>query len=270
MRVEDLDPQRSRPELEPQQLADLRWLGLDWDEGPDVGGPFGPYRQSQRGEVYEHALARLDVYRCTCSRREVRDAARAPHGATAVYPGTCRGGPSHPGQHRAALRVRVPNRRVDVDDVLAGRVTQDLAAEVGDFVVRRADGAWAYQLAVVADDIAMGITHVVRGSDLLESAPRQRFLFEALGAVASSFAHVPIVLGPDGAKLNKRHGAPDLASLREGGEDAERVVAALARSLDLVGPSVAAVSAAELVADFDMAAVPVEPVVLDMDALGLA
>jgi glutamyl-tRNA synthetase len=287
MRVEDLDPQRSKPELEQRQLDDLRWLGLDWDEGPDVGGPHGPYRQSERSELYEAALARLEVYPCTCTRRELRelvlgrprqhrsssderhhpgppgDAVSAPHGAEPIYPGTCAGGPSHPGRP-ASQRWRVPAGEVCFDDRVLGRRCQDVRDEVGDFVLRRADGAWAYQLAVVVDDAAMQVSEVVRGADLWESTPRQILLQRTLGYATPSFTHVPLVVGADGEKLNKRHGAPDLSALREQQVDPRLVVAALARSAGLLPDEVERVSAAELLASFDVAKIPREPGVLTL------
>ncbi|KIG14813.1 glutamyl-Q-tRNA synthetase [Enhygromyxa salina] len=260
LRVEDLDPQRSRPEHEARQLDELRWLGLDWDEGPDVGGPNGPYRQSERGEVYAAALARLDTFACTCTRKELREVASAPHGADPIYPGTCRVAPSHPGRP-AALRWRVPPGEVCFDDGIAGRWCQDVAAEVGEFVLRRADGAWAYQLAVVVDDAAMGVTHVLRGADLIDSTPRQILLARSLGLTAPSFAHAPLILGADGNKLNKRHGAPDLSALRAAGVDPRRVVAALARSAGLLNPADQHehVAPHELIASFDLRQVGRDP-----------
>jgi glutamyl-tRNA synthetase len=261
LRVEDLDPQRSRPEHEQRQLDELRWLGLDWDEGPDVGGAHGPYRQSERGELYEAALARLDRFACTCTRRELREVASAPHGAEAVYPGTCRERASHPGRP-AALRWRVPAGVVCFEDLIAGRRCQDVAAEVGDVVLRRADGAWAYQLAVVVDDAAMGVTHVLRGADLIDSSARQILLQRSLGVATPSYAHAPLIVGRDGGKLNKRHGAPDLSALRAGGVDPRRVVAALARSAGLLGSDHELVEPRDLLGSFDLARIPREPAAL--------
>lgn len=264
LRIEDTDFTRARPEFERRILADLRWLGLDWDEGPDVGGRFGPYRQSERGELYAAALARLDVYPCTCTRRELRELPVTSMSGEPVYPGTCRKGPSHPGRP-AALRWRVPPGRVLAVDRLAGTVVQDLERDVGDFILRRSDGAWAYQLAVVVDDAAMAITDVVRGADLLDSTPRQIRLLEALGAPVPRWAHVPLILGEGGAKLSKRDGAPDLSALREGGARPARVVAALARSVGLVDADVREVTPRELVGEFDLSRVSPRP--LDLAAL---
>ncbi len=252
MRIEDLDPGRSRKAYEACLLDDLQWLGLDWDEGPDVGGPYGPYRQSERSAVYRDALDRLDVYPCTCTRREVRAATFAPAGAEPVYPGTCRTGVAHPDRPEA-IRWRVPAGIVAFEDALVGARVEDVAKTAGDFVLRRGDGAYAYQLAVVVDDAAMGITHVLRGEDLLDSTARQIMLQRALGYTTPSYVHVPLVLGPDGVKLSKRHDAPDLAALRDGGVDPGRVIAMLARSLGLVGSGVRSVRAEELARDFDVA-----------------
>ncbi len=254
MRIEDVDHQRSRPEFERRMLADLRWLGLDWDEGPDVGGAYGPYRQSEREPQYAAAIEQLEVFSCSCSRRELRQAAAVLDGEEPIYPGTCRAGPRHP-DRALALRWCTPPGPVEVTDILAGGLCQDVRAEVGDFLLRRRDGAWAYQLAVVVDDAAMAITDVVRGADLLGSTPRQVLLHRALGAVVPRYAHVPLILGQDGVKLSKRHGAPDLSVLREGGVSPERVIAALAQSVGLVGPGTRSISASELVSGFDLRAI---------------
>ena len=264
LRIEDVDFTRARPEFEARILADLRWLGLDWDEGPDVGGPHGPYRQSERGELYEAALARLGTYPCTCTRRELRALPVTSMTGEPLYPGTCRNGQSHPGRP-AAIRWRVPAGALDVVDRLAGPLVQDVAREVGDFILRRGDGAWAYQLAVVVDDAAMAISDVVRGADLLDSTPRQILLLRTLGHPAPRFAHVPLILGADGAKLSKRDGAPDLSALREAGVSPARVVAALARTVGLVGPDVREVTARELVAGFALERVTSDA--LDLGAL---
>lgn len=266
MRVEDLDPGRSRIQHEQDQLADLRWMGLDWDEGPDVGGPHGPYRQSERSELYAEALARLSTFECTCTRRELREATFAPHGREPVYPGTCRRGPTHPERPRA-IRWHTPPGTVTVHDAVQGEHHEDVAAEVGEFVLRRSDGAWAYQLAVVVDDAAMGVTHVLRGADLWTSTARQVLLQQVLGLPTPAFAHVPLVLGPDGNKLGKRHGAPDVTRLRQEGADPQHLVATLARSAGLVGAGVERVRPRELVGDFEIAALPREDSVLDLETL---
>jgi glutamyl-tRNA synthetase len=240
LRVEDLDGPRVRPGLEARIVAELRWLGLDWDEGPDVGGARGPYRQSERRAVYASALAALReaglAYPCFCSRAEIAAASQAPHGAGDEgprYPGTCRALSAREIAARSARRApswrfRVPEGPVRFRDGLHGERAFDVAAEVGDFVVARADGVPAYQLAVVVDDAAMEIAEVVRGDDLLPSTARQILLYRALGLAAPRFAHVPLVTGEDGARLAKRHGAVSIGELRERGADPRAVVALLA------------------------------------------
>jgi glutamyl-tRNA synthetase len=165
------------------------------------------------------------------------------------------------------LRWHAPRGRIAIDDAITGPIEEDVETDIGDFVLRRGDGAWAYQLAVVVDDAAMAISEVVRGEDLLASTPRQVLLARALGLAVPRFAHVPLLLGPDGQKLSKRHGAPSMAELREGGADPARVVAVLARSAGLVGAHVERVTPRELVDDFDLARVVGATNVLDPAAL---
>ena len=256
--MEDIDLPRVVPGAEARQLDDLRWLGLDWDEGPDVGGPSAPYRQSERTARYEAALevlARRDLlYWCDCSRAEIARVASAPHPGDEGprYPGTCR---EHGLQQRSwkrppALRLRVPSGEITVDDALHGRMVEDVSSAVGDFVLRRGDGVFAYQLAVVVDDLAMGVTEVVRGADLLSSTPRQVLLAELLGGTPPRYVHVPLVVGSDGARLAKRDGGVTLREHRVAGIAPGRLVEALARLLGLVP----APSAAAMVPGFDRAA----------------
>jgi glutamyl-tRNA synthetase len=240
LRLEDLDRARCKPDYAAWLLEDMAWLGLDWDEGPDVGGPHGPYRQSERMVRYEEALARLRelglLYPCFCSRADLRSLANAPHGLSAegpAYPGTCRRlTPEQRRQKeeagkRPSLRFRMPDRPVRFHDGVCG--PQEFAPPAGgDFVVKRADGFIGYQLAVVVDDIAMAITDVFRGRDLLDSTPRQLALYEALGRQPPAFAHGPLLYGADGARLSKRHGSVSLAELRENGVTAEQIVGFLA------------------------------------------
>ena len=233
VRVEDLDAGRVRPEYETEQLADLRALGLDWD-GPVV-------RQSERAPLYAAALERLDaqglLYPCWCTRAEIREAASAPHGALpeGAYPGTClrltaaERDARRAGGRPAALRVRADGARVAFEDRVCGPVE----GVVDDFVVRRNDGVCAYNLAVVVDDGEQGIAEVVRGADLLDSTPRQLWLGARLGLAAPRHAHVPLVLGPDGARLAKRHGAVTLADRARLGQSPEDVRAELAASVGL-------------------------------------
>ena len=226
LRIEDLDTARCRPDYARQVEEDLRWLGLAWDEGGSAGGPDAPYFQSERTALYEAALARLRgmglVYPCFCTRAQLH-AASAPHredGLT-VYPGTCRGltaediARREAAGRKGALRLRVPEETVTFTDGHLGEVTEYLPTDCGDFLLRRSDGLFAYQLAVVVDDAAMGVTEVVRGADLLSSTPRQVLLYELLGWEAPEFYHFPLLLSPDGRRLSKRDGDLGLAALRE-------------------------------------------------------
>ncbi len=274
MRVEDLDGPRVRPGLEGAILRELRWLGLDWDEGPDRGGSCGPYRQSERLARYEAALARLRemelVYPCYCSRAEIASSSQAPHGASddgPRYPGTCRAlsqaeRSERSRRRRPAWRLRVPEGAVEFVDGLHGPQSFDVAATVGDFVVARADGIPAYQLAVVVDDAAMAVTDVVRGDDLLPSTARQLLLYRRLSLPAPRFAHVPLVVGPDGERLAKRHGAQSIGELWRGGGDPQAVVGLLAH-LSGLAPAGARLQPRDLVAGFALDRVPRRPAVLD-------
>ena len=242
LRVEDIDTARIVPGSAERQMEDLRWLGLDWDEGPDVGGPCAPYRQSDRLEAYAAAVARLAerglVYRCDCSRAEVARASSAPHEGEEGprYPGECRrfGLDERSWKRPPALRLAAPDREVAVEDRFQGRYAQNVWRSVGDFVLRRGDGAYSYQLAVVVDDLAMGVTEVVRGADLLSSAPRQALLAELLGGRAPRFAHAPLVLAADGTRLAKRAPGVRLRDHRAAGRSPWALVGDLARVLGLV------------------------------------
>jgi glutamyl-tRNA synthetase len=269
MRIEDLDRGRVRPGMMEAQLADLRWLGIDWDEGPDIGGPFGPYLQSQRTELYEAALRRLEgdglIYPCACSRRDILEASSAPHGDDTEgprYPGTCAALPSgSPLEPPTALRFRVPDDPVGFHDELQGDVTYHPYREAGDFVVRRKDGIAAYQLAVVVDDAAMRVTETLRGADLLSSTARQILLMRALGLPEPRWTHVPLMLGPDGERLSKRHGSVTLREAREAGLRPEAVVGWLASTCGLAEPGEEC-EARELIERFDVRRLPREPTVL--------
>lgn len=243
MRVEDIDGPRVVPGSAEAILRDHEWLGLDWDEGPIF--------QSTRGEVYEAALETLTkaglVYPCTCSRKEIAKIASAPHGDGGPrYSGTCRDGPTRP-DRPPALRFRFEDPAPGFEDLLCG--TQAEGKGGGDFVLRRFDGIWAYQLAVVADDADMGVTEVIRGDDLLSSTPRQIALFNALGRDLPTFAHVALVVDPDGVRLSKRHGATPIQALREAGRAAEEVIGELAFSLGITSTP-APIQPEELVSRF--------------------
>ena len=279
MRIEDLDGPRVRPGLEAAILEELAWLGLDWDEGPDVGGPFGPYRQSERRVPYAAALSRLRaaglVYPCFCSRAEIAAATQAPHGPAddgPRYPGTCRRlDASHAAARSArrppSWRFRVPEGTVVFEDGIHGRCEVDVAAETGDFVVARADGIAAYQLAVVVDDAAMRIEQVVRGDDLLPSTARQILLYRALGLAIPRFAHLPLVNGEDGTRLAKRHAALSVGALRRRGAAPGAVIALLAELSGLGGAPAAPVHPARLVAGFSLARVRTQPVALTQEMI---
>ncbi|HLL91224.1 MAG TPA: tRNA glutamyl-Q(34) synthetase GluQRS [Tepidisphaeraceae bacterium] len=270
LRIEDLDGPRVKRGADAAAIDDLRWLGIDWDNGPVY--------QSTRTTAYAQAIDRLlaggDAYACVCSRREVDAAASAPHAddGSAVYPGTCRGRFASVADARAAAgagrapAVRFharPGERVTVDDAVAGRVEFDVAGRLGDFVVAKADGTPAYQLAVVVDDAAAGVTHVVRGDDLLDSTPRQMLLYRALGLAdrVPRYAHLPLVVGADGRRLAKRHGDTRLSTYRAAGVGPGRVLALLARWCGIEGTPPA--RAGDLIGRLDLSGLPRTPIVFD-------
>jgi glutamyl-tRNA synthetase len=245
-RNDDLDRARCRPEFVSAMFEDLRWFGFEWQEGPDIGGPFGPYNQSERFDRYRVAFENLraagSVYPCTCSRKDVEAAAGAPHAADdeRIYPGTCRPkvrgaaceGPgegdvadrSHPTPGAASWRFRVPDGEVICfTDLHLGPQQFVAGKDFGDFVVWRPDQVPAYQLACVVDDAEMGITEVVRGADLLASTARQLLLYRALNLTPPEFNHCPLVTDERGIRLAKRHDALSLRRLREGGASPETV-----------------------------------------------
>ena len=260
-RLEDLDPERSYTDYALLMAEDLRWLGLDWD----LGWPEDPgYAQGGRTVLYEEAFAELSgrglIYKCWCSRAE-RLAASAPHPGE-EHPGSCRcrylSGDELTarlnGKRPPAYKVAVPDEYVTIIDGHLGEYTQNLAHEGGDFIVRRSDGVFAYQLAVSVDDALMGVTRVVRAEDLLSSAPRQRWLIETLGHEAPGYAHAPLLAAPDGRKLSKRDGDLNMEELRKRYSPAELTgrLAYLCGLIDRIEP----VMPCELVAHFDWAKVP--------------
>lgn len=234
-RNEDLDAQRCRPEFVETMYEDLRWLGLEWEEGPDVGGPFSPYSQSERREFYLTAWKKLRdsgvLYPCTCSRKDLEQALSAPHDDAdeIPYPGTCstkawsaRDFPSPAG---VSWRFRIPRgRTVGFGDALQGDQTFVAGKDFSDFLVWRRDDIPAYQLACVVDDDAMQITEVVRGADLLKSTARQILLYQALGLAAPAWAHCDLMTDEAGVRLAKRHDPLSLRALRQKGMPAEDVI----------------------------------------------
>lgn len=225
LRIEDLDPQRSKMQFAHLIEEDLHWLGLDWDEGGIDGiGGCGPYCQSLRSDFYMEALERLRAtgftYPCFCTRADIM-ATQAPHRSDGrvVYAGTCRPkrlpAVAEEPADRHATRLYVPDSEICFSDRYFGEQRVNLARECGDFVLRRADGAWAYQLAVVVDDGLMGVTEVVRGCDLLQSAAQQIYLYGLLGMRAPEFAHLPLICNESGQRLSKRDNSMSMEYMRE-------------------------------------------------------
>ncbi|MGP0583863.1 tRNA glutamyl-Q(34) synthetase GluQRS [Paenibacillus timonensis] len=272
LRIEDIDTQRSKPEITERILADLRWLGLDWDEGPGASEISGPYYQSQRTELYEEALGKLNadgrLYPCFCSRAELLAVAGAPHGLSsegAPYPGTCRSLSPEERERRAqhkepSLRFAIGPAAVSFIDGIAGPQVFPPGSG-GDFVVRRADHLYSYQLAVTVDDARMGITDVLRGDDLLDSTPRQLHLYAALELTPPAFAHAPLILGEDGRRLAKRHGDLGISALRAAGTKPETVIGWLAYISGLLDQP-EDVTANDLIPGFQLDRISREPFVL--------
>ncbi|MBD5207803.1 MAG: tRNA glutamyl-Q(34) synthetase GluQRS [Bacteroidales bacterium] len=257
LRIEDLDPQRSKREATILIEEDLRWLGLYWDEGGlENRGPHGPYSQSERHNLYEEALDRIKAtgfcYPCSCSRADIL-ATQAPHQSDGrvIYGGHCR--PAHlpdpnafqaqPGRY--AVRLNVPDREIEFCDIISGRQRMNLSKECGDFILRRADGAWAYQLAVVVDDAAMGVTEVVRGNDLLLSAAQQIYLQQLLGYPTPRYAHLPLICNSSGQRLSKRDHSLSMEAIREKSTP-EETIGLLAHLAGLI-PEAAPISLSELI-----------------------
>lgn len=263
LRIEDLDRDRCRPELAESALRDLEWLGLDWDGEPLVQSrDLAPYQRA-----CDELVARGLAYPCTCTRAEIA-ALSAPHAEDREqrYPGTCRGRWPDARAAREAtgrepgIRLVVPPGEIEVEDGLAGARRFDVASETGDFLIRRRDGAFAYQLAVVVDDARQGVGEVVRGEDLLSSAARQKLLQRSLGLASPRWWHVPLVVSESGERLAKRRGSLALAELRARGVDPRAVVAWAARSAG--GPPIEIVTPAETLRGFSLSRVPRAPAVL--------
>ena len=268
LRIEDIDASRVKPGAVESAYADLRWLGLDWDGEPVV--------QTQRLSHHQAAFAQLKakelVYPCTCTRGDIERAASAPHQEQEgpIYPGTC--------AHRCAAdvaaiterpyvwRMRVGNETIAYHDGFRGAVTMNVRQIGGDFVVWRSDGSPAYQLAVVVDDAAQGVTEVVRGDDLIPSTPRQLLIYRALGLAPPRFIHVPLVVGIDGRRLAKRHGDTHLATLRKADVAAESLLGLLACSCGWLA-QIEPIGLSELTSRFQLGSIPREPFILRPELL---
>jgi glutamyl-tRNA synthetase len=267
LRIEDIDSPRIKSGAAEQALEDLRWLGLDWDEGPVV--------QTQRLNLYESALENLKVqelvYPCTCSRSDVEQAASAPHleHEGPSYPGTCAGrkvaDAARLSDRPFAWRMRTRGQLAEFEDGFRGSVRLG-QSQGGDFVVWKSAGTPAYQLAVVVDDAAQGVTEVVRGDDLVTSTPRQLLLYQALDLTPPRFVHVPLVVGSDGRRLAKRHGDTRLVALRAAGVKPERLLGLLAWSCGWV-ERIEPITAQDLLPRFRLSAIPPQPFVLIQELL---
>jgi glutamyl-tRNA synthetase len=244
-RTEDLDPQRCKTEFADAALDDLKWLGIDWDEGPDCGGDHAPYIQSQRTGRYRELLETLKtrglVYPCRCSRKDVRDAVSAPHetGDEPVYPGTCRPSLGQAASFETGVtaqvnwRFRVPSAEaITFEDGRLGHQSFTAGSDFGDFVLWRHDDVPSYQLAVVADDHDMGITEVVRGEDLLKCTARQLLIYRALDWEPPAFHHCPLVTDEAGQRLAKRHDSLSLRAMRNAGATAKSIRAKFSEPVD--------------------------------------
>lgn len=272
LRIEDTDLERSKPEYEAQILRDLTWLGLDWDEGPVVGGPHGPYRQTERTDHYLAFVRRLletgRAYRCNCSTERL-DALREEQAARKEkprYDGRCRDLGLGPDCGEHVVRFRTPlDGSLRVDDLVKGPVEFDLS-EFDDMVILRSDGSPIYNFVVVIDDLEMRITHVLRGDDHLNNTPKQILIYQALGVEPPRFGHLPLILGPDGSRLSKRHGATSVGAYRDMGLLPEALVNYLAR-LGWAHGDQEVFSKEELVAAFDVSGIGTSAGRWDMDKL---
>jgi glutamyl-tRNA synthetase len=274
LRIEDVDSPRVKPWAIQQAIEDLRWLGIDWDEGPDVGGDSAPYMQSDRMPMYRDALSRLidrdRVFPCTCTRKDIEAAGSAPHfdHEGAVYPGTCsrwHPGDALPPAGKFCWRFRAAEQTVSFTDRMLGPQQCVPATGLGDFPVTQKSGSPSYQLAVVVDDAAMGITEVVRGDDLVASTFRQIDLYQALGLAVPTFAHVPLVLGSDRRRLAKRHGDTRLSHYRALGVLPESIVGWAAHCAGLV-PDREPRAACDLIDQFAWENVSSDEVLVEADA----
>jgi len=257
IRIEDLDEPRTISGMMDRHLNDLRWLGIDWDHGPDVGGPHAPYLQSQRLNDYQTSLDQLHSQRmlfpCILSRKDVRElTSKEP---SPIYPAHLRPVNVSPNwyeepQSDITIRLKTPNRQIDFVDAICGPQHQNVSTTVGDFPLKRRDGVYSYQLATSVDDLNMEITEVVRGQDLIDSTARQLLLIDLLGGLGLNYAHVPLVLNSDGKKLSKRESSMTIGALRNAGVTSEVFVGYMAWTLGWI-PSPLPISAKELIQFFN-------------------
>lgn len=264
IRIEDTDKEKSKPELFDRMYETLSWLGIDWDEGPDIGGPHEPYLQSRRAELHRELVAKLEaegkVYRCYCTRDEIK-----ARGTPTGYDRFCRKRTDHP-DAPFVLRFAVPEAVVVIPDLIRGEVRTPFD-QIQDFIVVRSDGSPTFVLANTADDIGMEITHVIRGTDLLPAAAQNTLLFRALGAEPPVYAHVPLILGPDKARLGARHGAVGTLSYRDAGYLPEALMNYLALLGWSPGSDREVLSRDELVELFTLDGVVSSPAVFDIQKL---
>ena len=256
LRIEDIDPDRSHKSYAEQIMEDLQWLGLEWDGVPVF--------QSDRNDIYQHYYDVLKqkrlTYPCYCSRNDIL-ATQAPHESDGrvVYKGTCRNKPLRP-DVPAATRMKVPSKTVSFVDGHYGQQQVDLEKQVGDFIIRRKDGAWAYQLAVVVDDALMGINEVVRGRDLLLSSPQQIYLFEQLGFVAPDYYHIPLLCNDSHLRLSKRDQSLDMGHLRKT-YSSQEIIGRIAYYAGLISAFIP-ISPNDLLHDFSWDKIPTEDIVV--------
>ena len=275
LRIEDVDSPRVKSWASQQAIDDLRWLSLDWDEGPDMGGPHAPYVQTERVQLYRDALQTLirtdRVFPCTCTRKDIQSAGSAPHfdHEPAVYPGFCAGwkqGDGLPEEGTYCWRFRAGDQSREFHDLVLGYRECVPANALGAFPVTQKNGEPSYQLAVVVDDAAMGVTEVVRGNDLIASTFRQIELYLALGLTVPQFAHVPLVCGTDGRRLAKRHGDTRLSLYRERGVSPMKIIRWAAISAGLIDEHADVENIESVIEDFDWGKLPEQDTRVDTDA----
>ena len=278
LRIEDIDPDRSKAEFVDGVINDLHWLGLDWDEGTDIGGPCAPYTQSESTDLYEAAIQALVadklVYPCYCTRKELRSLASAPHMSDygSAYPEIClnlteteRNLREAEGR-RFSMRLHSELPQISFHDKLHGDLTMSWKECGGDFPLKRSDGVYAYQLAVVLDDIRQGITQIVRGEDILHCTPRQVYLYGLLGCPVPEYIHLPLVNDHEGERLAKRHGHFELRKMREQGISAEAINGYLAYHGGLID-ELKPTTARNLITAFDVKKITVSELTLEEDVI---